>query len=233
MLKKNYTHIFFDLDHTLWDFNTNTKLTFDEILAKLDLYKKGIPDIDAFLFVYSKHNKALWDQYKRGEIEKELLSYHRFELTLEEFGIQNVEIAKMIAEDYILLSPTKTELIPDSIKVLEYLSSKYALGLITNGFDEIQFIKIEKAGLNPFFNWIVTSEEAGSKKPDPAIFNYALEKAGANAATSLYVGDEPETDILGAKLAGIDQILFCNNCQEHAEQATHTIHRLTELITLL
>ncbi|MDP2423408.1 MAG: YjjG family noncanonical pyrimidine nucleotidase [Bacteroidales bacterium] len=233
MLKNNYTHIFFDLDHTLWDFDTNTRLTFDEILANLGLYESGIPNIDAFILVYSKHNKALWDQYKKGEIEKALLSYLRFELTLKEFSVQNIGMAKQIAEDYNRISPTKTVLIPGSLEVLEYLRPKYELGLITNGFDEIQFVKIEKAGLNRFFKWVVTSEEAGAKKPDPAIFYYTLQKTGANAETSLYIGDEPDTDIPGALLAGIDQILLCDHCPEHTLKATHTIACLRDLLTLL
>jgi putative hydrolase of the HAD superfamily len=233
MKKSRYSHIFFDLDHTLWDFDANNLITFDEILSKHKLYHQGIQDVSTFMKAYSHHNKALWDQYKNGEIEKSFLSYSRFHLTLKEFGIDNLALSKAMAQDYIVISPTKTILREGAIEVLAYLKPLYFLGLITNGFDEIQYIKIREAGLEPFFQMVVTSEQAGSKKPDPGIFRFALQQIAANASTSLYVGDEPETDVVGARNAGIDQVLVTFGKGFHNEGATYTISSLIELKSFL
>lgn len=233
MPKKLYTHVFFDLDHTLWDFDANNLLTFDEMLSKHKLYSPVIPDLETFMTAYKKHNKALWDLYKEGKIEKSFLSYHRFELTLLDFGIENIETAKAMAADYISISPTKTILRNGSHEILSYLQSRYALGLITNGFNEIQFVKLEKAGLKKYFPLVVTSEEAGCKKPEPDIFHYALKKAGARPETSIYVGDEPETDVVGAKAAGVDQILVTFGKDFTAIDATHVVDTLPEIAQIL
>ena len=138
-----------------------------------------------------------------------------------------------MAQDYIVISPTKTILREGAIEVLAYLKPLYFLGLITNGFDEIQYIKIRKSGLEPFFKRVVTSEQAGHKKPNPGIFSFALQQTAANASTSLYVGDEPETDVVGARNAGIDQVLVTFGKEIHNESATYTISSLIELKDLL
>lgn len=233
MNPKKYTFVFFDLDHTLWDFETNNRLTFDEILKKYKLYGPAIPNLDAFIKVYTLHNTALWDQYKEGIIEKSFLSYHRFELTLKHFGIENIELARQMAADYISISPTKTTLMEGTFEVLDYLKEKYNLGLITNGFDEIQFVKIRHARLQEYFPLVVTSEEAGYKKPDPAIFYYALKKAGAKPEKSIYIGDDPATDVPGAKMAGLDQVLVTFGKTFPDVNPTYTIQSLHELINIL
>jgi putative hydrolase of the HAD superfamily len=233
MTAKIYTHVFFDLDHTLWDFEANNRLTFDDILGKHQLYGQLIINLDTFMKVYMVHNKALWDQYKEGAIEKRFLSYHRFELTLNHFGIDNPALAKQIAADYINISPTKTMLMDGTMEILSYLQPKYKLGLITNGFDEIQFVKIREAGLEKFFPLVVTSEEAGCKKPDPEIFAYTLAKASADAGNSIYIGDDPETDVTGAKSAGVDQVLVTFGKRLPDLGATHTIESLYEIRKIL
>ncbi len=230
---KKYTCVFFDLDHTLWDFDANNRLTFDEILHSYQLYNGKIGSLDAFLQVYDPHNKMLWDLYKKGIIEKSFLSYRRFELTLQHFGIDNIELAKSMAQDYISISPTKTILRDNAIHVLDYLKPKYLLGLITNGFNEIQFVKIERSGLKEFFPFIVTSEEAGSKKPDPGIFQYMIHKAGVGSNECIYIGDEPETDIVGATDAGIDSVLVTFGKNFPVTTATFTIQSLLELKKIL
>jgi putative hydrolase of the HAD superfamily len=233
MTNKKNTHVFFDLDHTLWDFDANNRLTFRDILDKHHLNGKIIPGLDAFMQVYMVHNRELWDQYKKGEIVKEYLSYRRFELSLMHFGVHNTDLAKKIAEDYINISPTKTLLVPGVFEALDYLRNKYKLAMITNGFNEIQFVKIRLSGLEPYFPLVVTSEEAGYKKPDPRIFGYALEKAGAKAADCIYVGDEPETDIVGAQAAGLGQVLVTfGKTMDHAN-ATYVVQNVTDLIDIL
>jgi len=234
MNQHKYTHIFFDLDHTLWDFDANNLLTFDEILNSHKLYSPSIiPDLATFMAVYALHNKNLWDQYKQGLIEKSFLSYQRFKLTLQHFKIDDINMAKSMAENYIRISPTKTLLRDGAIEILEWLKPKYTLGLITNGFDEIQFVKIRNSGLDEFFSIVVTSEEAGFKKPDPGIFYYSLKKAGATANLSLYIGDEPETDIVGAKAAGIDQVLVAFGHDFNHIGASYLVHELLDLKKIL
>ncbi len=233
MTNNNYTHVFFDLDHTLWDFDANNLLTFRDILDKHHLNGKIIPGLDEFMDVYKVHNKNLWDQYKKGEIEKEFLSFRRFELSLMSFGVHNSDLAKKIAEDYINISPTKTLLVPGVFEILDYLKNKYTLAMITNGFSEIQFVKIRLSGLEPYFPLVVTSEEAGFKKPDPRIFDYALEKAGAKAANCIYIGDEPETDVEGAQAAGIAQVLVTFGKAMNHANATYVVNNLTDLKNVL
>ncbi|HPK04300.1 MAG TPA: YjjG family noncanonical pyrimidine nucleotidase [Bacteroidales bacterium] len=233
MQRKNYTHIFFDLDHTLWDFDANNRITFDEILKKHDLYNSGIKNIDNFLEIYDPYNKMLWDLYKKGSIEKNYLSYRRFELTLLHLGIDNTELAKAMAADYIQISPTKTRLKEGAIEVLEYLQSHYILGLLTNGFNEIQYLKIRNSGLEKYFPFVVTSEEAGSKKPDTGIFEFILNKTNTNRNECIYIGDEPETDIVGAAAAGIDSVLVTFGKYFGETPATFTIKTLYQLKEIL
>jgi putative hydrolase of the HAD superfamily len=205
---KQYRHIFFDLDRTLWDFDKSSKQTFNEIYEHYHLKGKGVTTPELFYDVYTVHNNKLWDDYRNGKLSKEVLRGKRFRLTLQDFGIYDDELAEKIGEDYIRLSPLKANLFPQAINILEYLYPKYKLHIITNGFQEVQDVKIKTADLGKYFDQIITSEEAGVKKPALEIFRYALDKAGANATESLMIGDDYEVDVLGAKNAGMDQVLF-------------------------
>ncbi len=224
-----YNHIFFDLDRTLWDFDKSSLEAFDEIFEKRNLKSLGIESVKVFHDVYDVHNKKLWDLYRDGGIEKEVLRGRRFYLTLKDFGIENPELAELIGVDYVTLSPLKVNLFPQAIDTLEYLKSKYKLHIITNGFQEVQNVKMKASDLNKYFTTIVTSEEAGIKKPNPAIFQYALKKAGAAVFESLMVGDDPDVDILGAKQMGMDQVLFDPNAGFVVNQATYYISCLDEM----
>jgi len=226
---KKYKHIFFDLDKTLWDFDKNSLETFSDIFSKHKLKERGIPSLSDFLNIYTEHNLRLWDQYRKGEIEKKELSYKRFDLSLIDFGIIDIELAKAIGADYIYLSPLKTNLFPEARETLEYLSAKYSLHIITNGFEEVQYRKIKASDLNQYFDKVTTSEEAGCKKPDPRIFEYALDKANAKASESLMIGDDIEVDIIGARNTGIDQVLFNYLMIQHNEIVSHEITNLKEL----
>jgi len=205
---KNYKHIFFDLDMTLWDFETNAREAYEEIYQKFELEKLGIHDLDVFLKTYFVHNDRLWEQYRNGHIEKEILRTLRFELTLKDFGINNSKLSEAIGLDYITISPQKTNLFPNVYEILDFLYPKYPMSIITNGFEEVQFTKLKNSRLDVYFQNVITSEEAGCKKPDAGIFNFALDKAGVPAAESLMIGDDPEVDIKGAEAAGIDGIFF-------------------------
>jgi len=230
---KQYKHIFFDLDKTLWDFDKNAHETFSDIFNNYKLKEKGIPSLEDFLRIYTEHNLRLWSLYRNGEIEKQLLSYKRFDLTLNHFGINDTKLAKEIGADYIYFSPLKTNLFPHAIETLEYLKAKYHLHIITNGFEEVQFRKIKAAGLDKYFDQIITSEDAGCKKPDIKIFDYALTKADAKATESIMIGDDIEVDIIGARNAGIDQVYFNYNSSQHNEPLTHEINELKDLENFL
>jgi len=231
--KKIYRHIFFDLDKTLWDFDTNSIETFKDIFAKYALSEKGVHSFDQFIEVYNKHNHKLWDFYRQGEIVKEVLNIRRFALTLHDFGINDGLLSSRIAEDYVSLSPTKTNLFPHAIPVLDYLYRKYALHIITNGFEEVQYRKLNHSGLTMFFNEIITSEDAGAKKPELSIFTYALKRSGATPEESLMVGDDEDVDIIGANKAGMDQVLVDYNKEFLQTKATYRIESLDELYGML
>ncbi len=230
---KRYKHLFFDLDKTLWDFDKNALETFSDIYNKYKLNERGIPSVKDFIRKYTVHNIYLWDLYRNGDIEKKLLSVKRFELTLNDFGIFNKELAKNIASDYILLSPLKTNLYPQTRETLEYLKNKYKLHIITNGFEEVQYKKIKAADLEQYFDKIITSEEAGCKKPDPMIFKFSLAKANALASESLMIGDDIEVDIIGARNTGIDQVFVNYSNIHHNEDVSFEITEMKDLMQIL
>jgi putative hydrolase of the HAD superfamily len=230
---KHYKHLFFDLDRTLWDFDTNSDETLQEILVKYDLALLGITSLELFKGKYSGINKMLWSLYLEGEIIKEKLNLQRFNLTLEAFGIRNMMLANAMADDYVEMSPLKTNLFPHAMETLEYLYGHYKLHIITNGFDEVQFKKLERSGMKRFFDKVVTSEEAGAMKPKEKIFHYALNKAEAIANESLMIGDEIEIDLLGARAVGLDQMFVNHHGKIHEESFTFEVKSLIEILDIL
>lgn len=228
-----YKHIFLDLDRTLWDFEKSAAQTFEEIFDKYKLQSKGVPTVEAFTATYKKHNDILWAMYRDGEIIKEVLSVKRWFLTMEEFGILDGELAALIAEDYITLSPLKVNLFPYTHEILSYLKGKYTLHLITNGFEEVQTVKIDASDLRKYFTEIITSEMAGCKKPNPRIFEFAMNKAEAVAENSMMIGDDLRVDILGAKGVDIDQIYVNYDSEPHSEKISYEINHLKEIEEIL
>jgi putative hydrolase of the HAD superfamily len=206
MSATKYKHLFFDLDRTLWDFDTNNRRTFDELFTKFELMRRGIIDPGRFYNEYQKINIALWEEYKHQRITKETLNFKRFYDSLLLYNIADSTLATEIGNFYITNSPLKTVLYPNTLETLEILHSKYKLHIITNGFEEVQYIKIARSGLEKYFDKIITSEKAGFKKPDRKIFEYALQETGATPEESIIIGDDPEADIYGASLIGMDQI---------------------------
>ncbi len=208
MNKAAIKHVFFDLDRTLWDFEKSALEAFERIFVGMNLKEKGVPSAMRLHEVYTVHNNRLWQQYRNGEIEKSKLMWYRFYLTLLDFGIDDRQLSDRIGSYYLDISPKLVNLFPNAIEILDYLFPKYTLHLITNGFAEVQETKLLVSGMKKFFKTVVTSEEAGVKKPDPQIFRYAFEKSGAQPAESVMIGDDYEVDIAGAKNAGMHQILF-------------------------
>ena len=233
MTNAKYAHIFFDLDHTLWDFNRNSRETLEELFEIYSLKNYGIKAFEDFVSTYRVVNDRMWDMYRKNEISKEQLRNTRFYETLLAFEVDHPELASEIDREYIERSPHKTHLFPHAIDVLGYLSEKYHLHIITNGFSEVQDIKLTKSGLKPYFKHKITSEMVGVNKPDPKIFTYALNAAGAKRKDSIMIGDNLMVDVVGARRVGMDQVFFNPDGLPHGEDVTFEIRDLSELKSIL
>ena len=231
--KTKYHHIFFDLDRTLWDFDAAAEVAFERIYEQYHLKDLGIPNAHEFHMVYHPLNEKLWELYRANQITKDDLNRTRFLKPLEHYGIHDVALADHLSEDYVYWSPRIVRLVPGTMELLEYLKPKYHLHLITNGFQEIQHIKLEGSGMEPFFETLTVSEEVGVKKPNPEIFQYALRKAGATPEESLMIGDEMAVDIDGARAAGIDQIFFNATGQPTQGKCTYEVRSLSDITSIL
>ena len=230
---KQYKHIFFDLDRTLWDFDAAAEVAFERIYDKYDLKSLGIPSAHEFHEVYHPLNERLWELYRAEKITKSDLNRTRFVLPLEQYGIRDTDLADHLSEDYVYWSPRIVRLIPGTMELLDYLKPKYHLHLITNGFQEVQDTKLSLSGMKPYFETLTVSEEVGVKKPNPEIFHYALRKANATAEESLVIGDEIAVDIDGARAAGIDQIFFNPKGEKVEGERTFEVYNLLEIKSIL
>lgn len=230
---KAYSHIFFDLDHTLWDFKTNSRLTLAEIYIHFGLKERGVDSVDLFTDVYEKYNNRMWADYRNGKMSKKTLRTERFRQSLYHLGVRDLDLSFDVADFYVEHSPLKTTLFPGAIDVLTDLNDRYEMHIITNGFEEIQDIKMTKSGLSPFFNHIITSEKAGARKPHPAIFNYSLKLAKANPLESVMIGDNQMVDIDGAQKLGIDGVFFNPESEDRMMNPTYEVKELRELLGFL
>ncbi len=225
-----YRHLFFDLDHTLWDFETNAKETLHEVYVLNQLNESGIPDFDYFFSRYKFHNERLWRRYERGFIKQAELRWKRMWHTLLEFKIGDEGLSKKIAAQFLERLPFKKEVFPYTAEILEHLKNKgYQLHLITNGFEEIQHSKLKSSNIHHYFNEIITSEKSNSVKPNKEIFEYALQLTNAKKEESIMIGDNLETDIAGAANAGLDTIFVNHLKVETKSVATYTVYHLKEL----
>ena len=205
-----------------------------ELYQHYDLQTKGIVDSKIFIERYKHHNEKLWDLYRQNKIEKDKLRDERFKITLDEFGINNPELAANLGEDYVAHCPKKTNLFPYVHSTLNYLKERYALHIITNGFEEVQYQKLENSNLLDYFEQIITSEQVGFKKPSQQIFKFSMLKAFAKPSDSLMIGDDLHADILGAKNIGMAQVFFNPLKYEHSNsEITYEINCLSELEEIL
>ena len=229
-----YKDLFFDLDHTLWDFETNSKETIQELYTTHRLADLGIVDFDGFYSTYSAHNHRLWDRYTKGFIKQEELRWKRVYLSLLDFKVANEPLAKEMSQAYLEILPNKKHLFPYTIEILEYLKQKYyKMHRITNGFESVQFKKIKNSGLQDYFIEVITSEASNSLKPQKEIFEYALKNANASVEKSIMIGDNESADIQGGINIGMDTI-FVNHIQVvPTVPATYTITHLKELENIL
>ena len=226
----HYKHLFFDLDHTLWDFDTNAKETLTEIYSLFNLHQRVTAPFQEFYVAYLHHNEVLWDQYHKGLITADELKWKRMWRTLLDFRIGDEPLAKDMSARFLELLPTKKNLFPYTIEILDYLSKKnYILHLITNGFEKTQWSKLKNSGLGKYFTHVITSEISNSLKPKKEIFEYAIRIAKTSLAESIMIGDSLEADIQGAINAGMDSV-FVNHINALTElKPTYTIHNLKEL----
>jgi putative hydrolase of the HAD superfamily len=229
-----YQHLFFDLDHTLWDFETNAKETLQELFSLHRLHEIVTPDFTLFFEKYSYHNKKLWDRYHHGFITQEELKWKRMWHTLLEFKQGDEKLSKQLSAEFLEILPTKKKLFPHTVEILNYLTRKqYKLHLITNGFDKVQWRKLDNSGIGHYFSSVITSEGACCLKPDKAIFDFAIGKAGCCYKESIMLGDNLDADIQGAMNAGMDTVFVNHIKEETTLKPTHIIHHLKELEAIL
>lgn len=226
---KHIEHIFFDLDNTLWDFSANSRRILYEMYQEFQLVEMGIRHFDTFHAQYQLRNEHLWRNYKAGSKTKEEVRLERFQQTLYDHGIDNRLMSMQLADYYIENTRKVTDLVPGAIELLDYLSAKYPLHIITNGFEEVQLFKIKNSGISGYFRTITTAEAAGALKPDQLIFEKALMDAGASAANSLYVGDSPEADGHGSMRAGMSFIWFNYKKEPNRSNFQYVVSDLQEL----
>lgn len=229
---KRYGHLFFDLDHTLWDFRTNSRETLRELIVAHGLLDRGITSAEDFIAVYEEINRALWSQLSTGRMPKEVLRVLRFRTALQRFGITDGRLPGLLSEEYLEHCPRKSALMPGAAKLLDELSGRYHLHIITNGFEETQAVKLRSSGLHGLFDVVLTSERAGAAKPHAAIFDEALRRSGAVAEESLMIGDNVDADMQGARNAGWDHAHYTAETEPDL-QATYRIAHLSELRALL
>lgn len=228
-----YQHIFFDLDHTLWDFETNAEETLRQLFIDHHLGRYGTFTVEQFIRVYSDINTALWRLYQGNKISQHQLRAVRFSRTFTRLGVPESEVPATISADFTDILPLKSAVFPFTHELLDYLKPKYKLHLLTNGFNDLQAIKLASSNLTSYFQEVITSEHSGYLKPDPRMFQYALGRAGAIAGQSLMIGDNLECDVLGAYNSGIDQVYFNPGKRGHRMQITFEISCLSELKAIL
>ncbi|THD69909.1 noncanonical pyrimidine nucleotidase, YjjG family [Robertkochia marina] len=204
-MKDQIEHIFFDLDHTLWDFEKNSALAFKKIFEERELAL----DLDDFLHVYVPLNLKFWRMFRENRLTKTELRYIRLRSAFDELKYPcNDLLIKEIANDYLTYLPTFNHLFKETGTILSYLDQTYKLHIITNGFANVQEGKLVNSGIDHYFKVVVNSEMAGVKKPNPYIFKLAMKRAGARPERSLMIGDSFEADVLGALNAGMHALYF-------------------------
>lgn len=222
-------HVFFDLDRTLWDFERNSETALNQIYEELKL-GDHVESFETFMSVYRRVNGQWWDQYRIGKVKKEELRVGRFLDTLKELQAESLEMATQLGERYVQVSPYQTNLLPHTQDTLKELKeNNHVLHIITNGFKEVQFIKLRNSKIIHYFDDILCSDEVGVNKPDPLVFKSAMKRTRAKADESIMIGDDFEADVLGAEKVGIKGVLFDPNEHFKANNEVHKIQSLKEV----
>ncbi len=199
-------HLFFDLDRTIWDYETNSRETLNDLHDQY-LIDKVQEDKDTFARIFRFENSLLWEAFTSNKIDKEYLRKNRFLNTIKRLGLNDSDLALQLEDSYLEVTPAKKKLLDGAKETLQILSKKYTLHIITNGFEDVQNFKLINCGIREYFQEVITSDGANSRKPNPEIFDYSLSIAGATKQTSMMIGDDPEIDIVGAQKAGWEAFL--------------------------
>lgn len=232
-LAKSYKYLFFDLDHTLWDFDRNSEATMRQLYDEYGLKARGIEDFDALFKTYNLHNDRLWDRYRKGFIRREELRWKRMWLMLLDHKVADTSLAHELSVAYLEILPTQTLLLPGAKELLDHCVNRYDMHLITNGFETTQRLKLQYSGISRYFTHLITSEKSNSIKPHKDIFDYALKAANAVPEQSIMIGDAIDIDILGAINAGWDTIYFNQHNKPHERKPTYEVQHLADIIPLL
>jgi YjjG family noncanonical pyrimidine nucleotidase len=230
---KKYKCVLFDLDHTLWDYETNSAEALRELYDQYNLSGKGVAHVDTFMKNFKQINTSLWDLLDTGKIHKDVIRLERFHKVFQSVGLDDYDLSLRFSADYLKVSPQKKNLLPNALETLDYLHKKYPLFIITNGFDEIQGTKISSSGITNYFRNVFTSEKVGHKKPEKEIFDHVLVKYGFRPTEAIMIGDNLLTDIAGAHNAAIDAVFFNPDKVSHTTKVNHEIADLAELKSIL
>lgn len=228
-----YKNLFIDLDDTLWDTYHNNKECLEEIYGDYH-FDRYYASFEAFFSIYFPNNVKLWKEYRQGIINKPTLIVERFLYMLRPFGITDTRYILQINDDFLQRTTTKTRLVPGALDLLEYLRPSYRMYILSNGLREVQDKKLVNAGLAPYFDSMILSEDAGINKPHKLIFDFALKNTNSRRQESLMIGDSWDADIAGAHNAKIDQLWF--NPEDLPFQnftPSYTVHSLSEIKKIL
>ena len=228
-----YKHLFFDLDHTLWDFDRNSAECIAELFDTFRLTDAGIASPEEFSRHFIAINKKLWADYDKNLIAHSYIRQHRFPMVFQALGVDASAVNVDLNAEYLKLLPCKSHLLESAREALDYLQGRYVMHIITNGFAEIQAVKMASSDIAHYFTNVITSETANAKKPDPLVFEYAMRLSGTTASESLMIGDNYEADILGAKSVALDTIFYDPQGQEVTDAPTYTIRHWNELMAIL
>lgn len=230
---QKYKHLFIDLDDTLWDIHKNSKECLEEIYIDYG-YNKYYETFDDYYNTYMPSNFHLWGLYRHGEISKDELIVERFLVPVREFGIDDADYAKKLSDDFLERTTHKTKLVDGTIDLLNYLKPKYKMHILSNGFKEVQYKKIENSGLKSYFEKVILSDELGVHKPHVDFFTHALEQTNASRSETIMIGDSWDADIVGAYNSNIDQVWL--NPEGHEPEGfspTYCVKKLDEIKDIL
>jgi putative hydrolase of the HAD superfamily len=230
---KIYKCILFDLDHTLWDYEKNSREALSELYVQFGLRERGVASEPDFLQTFYKINNELWDLYDRGLLHRDVIRKERFHRILMEHGVDDYDMSLKFSDEYLEHSPKKKNLIDGCKETLDYLLPRYPMVIVTNGFEEIQSTKLSSSGIEHYFKDVVTSARAGHKKPAKEIFEFALAENNVEARETIMIGDNLLTDIAGAKNASVDTVFYNPNKIEHQTEVNFEIETLRDLKNFL
>ena len=233
-LLRHYKAVLIDWDNTLGDFHGSAMLAMKQIFSDMQL-ERYFDSFEQWYDLYMPNNVQLWELYGEGKISREYLSQERFDYPFRMRGFNDMgKLALEIENQFEELATQHTQLMPDAMHLLQYLADKYPVTVLTNGFPEVQYTKFRNTGVMQYFTHIVISEEVGVAKPDPGIFEIALQRNNVMPEDAIMIGDHYNVDIVGAQRAGIDQIYFCPDAEEcNALSATYHVHNLIEITNIL